>query len=165
MLSTTDFWNLIDLIDIKALDNEDEEQAIAPLKAALTNRTVNDLQQFEEHLAQVLFSIDGEAYFDAAGEAAGSDDSFLYVRCYVVAKGKDFFEMVRANPTKIPNDISQWCESLLYPHRIAWAEITGQDESEWPFETSVSFESGSNPELWPEKKSTTKEVKSWWRFW
>lgn len=165
MLNKTDFWNLIDLIDIKALNNEDEDQAIAPLKTALTKLTEESLGQFEEHLAQALFSIDGRAYFEAAGDAAGSDDSFLYARCYVVARGEDFFEKVKSNPGKMPNDISQWCEALLYPHRTAWAEITGRDESDWPFRTSVSYESGSNTELWQEDGSKIEQKKPWWRFW
>jgi len=165
MLTKAEFWKLINHIDVKALDKEHEEQAIAPLKAALTTRTEEDLQQFEEHLSQALFSIDGEEYFNAAGDAAGSDDSFLYARCYVVAKGEDFYEMVKSNPTKMPKSISQWCESLLYPHRTAWAELTGRDESEWPFVPSVSYESGSNPSLWNEEKSNIKTKKPWWRFW
>lgn len=164
MLKQSEFWNLVSLIDVKALEQEDEEQAIAPLKAELVSRTVEDLKDFEEHLAQTLFSIDGRAYFEAAGDAAESDDSFLYVRCYVVAKGKNFFESVKFNPSMMPKDISQWCESLLYVHRIAWAQITGQDESEWPFETAVSYESGSNLELWAEE-SNAQVQKPWWRFW
>ncbi len=49
----------------------------------------------------------------------------------------------------MPKTLEQWCEALLYPHRRAWATLTGADESDWPFEASVSYESGSNEELWP----------------
>ena len=144
----TEVWKLIELVDVEALDEGNEEGAIRPLYQALLNRPEEDLFAFEEQLTLQLYGIDGEVYAENAGDSGGSDDGFLYARCYVVAKGREFFETVKGDPTRMPQSIEQWCESLLYPHREAWAELTGRDSSEWPFSSSVSYESGSNSDLW-----------------
>ncbi len=147
-MNTSEFWQLIAKIDFVALDGGDENAAVRPLQEALSTKSEAELAAFEEELSQKLYAIDGEAYANSAGDAGNSDDGFLYARCYVVAKGKKFYESVLAQPTMMPKSIDQWCEALLYPHRIAWAAATGRDESEWPFETSVSYGSGSNERLW-----------------
>ena len=154
-MNTAEFWQFIAKIDVDALDGGDENAAVRPLQEALSTKNEAELAAFEEELAQKLYAIDGKAYADNAGDTADSDDGFLYARCYVVAKGKNFYEAVLATPTKMPKSIDQWCEALLYPHRSAWATATGRDESEWPFDTSVSYESGSNERLW--KRSDSAE--------
>jgi len=148
-MTTEDFWALIATIDVSALDNGDEEGAVFPLQSALTGKQESELEAFEEHLSRFLYNLDGEVFANHAGESGDSDDGFLYARCYVVAKGKTYFESVVAAPEKMPNSIDKWCEALLYSHRHAWAETTGRDISEWAFDASVSYESGSNPDLWP----------------
>lgn len=149
-MDETEFWRLIGLIDVKALDEGDEDEAIRPLYEALIKKSEEELFAFEEQLALHLYAIDGEVYAENAGDSGGSDDAFLYARCYVVAKGRAFFGAVKADPTLMPKSIEQWCETLLYPHHHAWAHITGRDASAWPFFASVSYESGSNPDLWPD---------------
>jgi hypothetical protein len=114
----------------------------------LVKRSEEELFAFEEQLTLQLYAIDGEVYAENAGDSGDSDDSFLYARCYVVAKGREFFEAVKADPTRMPQSIEQWCETLLYPHHEAWAELTGRDSSDWPFISSISYETGSNSDLW-----------------
>lgn len=147
-MDETEFWRLIGLIDVEALDEGDEDRAIHPLYKALIKKSEEELFAFEEQLALHLHAIDGEIYAEHAGDSGGSDDAFLYARCYVVAKGRTFFEAVKADPTLMPKSIEQWCETLLYPHHEAWAHITRRDALAWPFFASVSYESGSNPDLW-----------------
>lgn len=144
----TNFWTLIGLIDVDALDNGNEDRAIHPLREALVKKAEEDLFAFEEQLALHLYAIDGEVYADNAGDSGGSDDGFLYARCYVVAKGREFFEAVKSDPTLMPKSIDQWCEPLLYVHHEAWAQVTQRDSSEWSFFPSVSYESGSHSDLW-----------------
>jgi hypothetical protein len=150
MMNETEFWKLIAEIDTEALDQGDEEAAVWPLQQALSGKSEEELFAFEEILAQKLYALDGAIYAKNAGESGSSDDSFLYARLYVVAKGKSYHETVFSQPQNMPKSMDQWCESLLYTHREAWAEMTGQDASEWPFFPSVSYESGSNNELWPQ---------------
>ena len=147
-MTDPEFWQLIAAIDVAALDDGLEDEAVEPLREALDGKTESELFEFEELLSRKLYAIDGEAFADQAGDSRGSDDGFLYARCYVVAKGQAFYESVLSDPTRMPKTIEQWCESLLYPHREAWADLTGNDESDWPFRASVSYESGSNRGLW-----------------
>jgi hypothetical protein len=149
-MTDSEFWKLVALIDVAALEEGREDEAVEPLQTALNVKSESELFGFEEALSQKLYSIDGESFADNAGDSGGSDDGFLYARCFVVAKGHEFYEAVKSDSTRMPKSIEQWCESLLYPHRAAWADQTGKDQTEWPFEATVSYESGSNAELWPE---------------
>jgi len=149
-MNTEQFWKLIALINTTALDDGYEDAAVAPLQEALRKYKPEKLEAFEEQLSVALHAIDGRLYALNAGDSGDSDDGFLYARCYVVAKGLAYYVSVLANPKLMPNSIDQWCEALLYPHRKAWAEVTGKDESEWIFDASVSYESGSNESLWKE---------------
>lgn len=121
-MTDTEFWQLISTIDLAALDDGDE--ALAPLRSALGGKAPAELFEFEECLSQKLFAIDGEDFADEAGDSGGSDDGFLYARCYVVAKGRAFYDAVLGDPALMPKSIEQWCEALLYQHREAWADLT-----------------------------------------
>ena len=150
-MTEPEFWQLIGLIDTTALDDGDEDEAVAPLQAALITRPEADLFAFEELLSQTLYAIDGEAFADQAGDSGNSDDAFLYARCYVVAKGQAFYEAVKSDPARMPKSIDEWCESLLSTHCVAWAEQTGNDQEDFPFTASVSYETGSNAGLWHDR--------------
>jgi hypothetical protein len=148
-MTRDEFWEHVESIDRSALAAGDEDGAIEPLEQRLQSLSVADLEAFEEHLSQCLYALDGEDYAKESGESGGSDDAFLYARCYVVAQGRKHYEATLKNPKLMPKALEHWCEALLYPHRRAWSMLTGADESEWTFDASVSYESGSNEELWP----------------
>lgn len=147
-MTRDDFWKLIESIDQAALAEGDENAAIVPLQIRLERLQVGDLESFEEHLSHCLYALDGQVYAHESGESSDSDDGFLYARCYVVAKGRVFYETTLANPAQMPKTLDQWCEALLYPHHRAWSKLTGSDEAEWTFDATVSYESGSNKALW-----------------
>jgi hypothetical protein len=147
-MTDAEFWNLIARVDHQALDRGDEADAVLPVRAALSGKTEAELVEFQEALAQKLFAIDGEAYAQNAGESGSSDDAFLYARLYVVARGREFYEAVRCHPERMPKSIREWCEPLLYVHKYAWEALTGRLVSQWPYSPTVSYESGSNPDLW-----------------
>lgn len=143
------FWSLIDLVDDDALDAGDEAAAVEPLLVALAKRDEATITGFADHLAQVLFDLDGQIYADNAGDSGGSGDGFLYARCFVVSRGQKHYTRVVADPTQMPKSVEQWCESLLYVAQRAWATKTGRAEEAWSHETPVSYESFSNKALWP----------------
>ena len=143
------FWRLIDKIDRDALRDGDEEGAVEPLIEALAEHPESDIRDFENILAQCLFDIDGEVYADEAGESGQSADGFLYARCYVVARGKKHYDLVKADPSKMPKSLDEWCEALLYVAQQAWAAATGNDEEAWDHDAPVSYETGSNKANWP----------------
>ena len=150
-MTTDEFWALIAHIDRDRLRGGEahDEAALRPLVQGLTALERSGLQSFQDHLAQALYDIDGPAHADAAGIAGSSDDSFLYVRCFVVAMGRDVYQRTLHDPGQMPG---QECESLLYAARSAWQAQTGEDVH---FETEVSFESGSNP-LWSQASPPTE---------
>lgn len=150
MIMTIDkFWELIDKINQDALNEYDEEGAVEPLINILSELHETEIEEFYENLSKVLFAIDGKNYTDNAGDSGESDDGFLYCRCYVVAKGKEYYEKVLGNPTEMPKNIDQWFESLLYVAEEAWSNVTGKVvEKFWDFIPSVSFETGSNTKNW-----------------
>ena len=148
MMDKETFWELINYIDREALHNGDDEEAVEPLVHALTHLTIPKIEAFENHIAQSLYDIDGEIYATHAGASEGSDDAFLYCRCYVVAQGREYYEAVKLNPSRMPKQLEHWFEPLLYVSEAAWSSVTGRDSSEWEFESSVSYETGSNSAHW-----------------
>lgn len=146
-MDETSFWAAIACIDQDALLDGDEEGALAPLRAALAGRSAEELEGFEEALASALFALDGRAFAAAAGASGRSDDAFLYARCFVVARGRELFEAVRADPSRMPRSTEEWCEGLLSVVAEVYEESTDAD---WSFEPSVSYETGSNHAQWRE---------------
>lgn len=142
------FWELISLIDQDALEKYDEEEAVEPLVSELSAKSEQEIDQFHEHLSQMLYAIDGQNWIEESGESSGSGDGFLYARCYVVAKGREYYSITLSNPTSMPKSSNEWAESLLYVAGRAWAEVTGNNAEDYPRESTVSFESFSNKAQW-----------------
>lgn len=147
-MTENEFWSRIAKIDVKALNEGAEDDAVQPLIENLTKLKPNEIEQFEEFLAKQLYALDAEVYADSAGDSGKSGDGFLYARCFVVASGRAFYETVLADPSKFPDSIDKWCEPLLYVAQRAWADVTGKSEEDWDYFPSVSYETGSNSERW-----------------
>ena len=139
------FWALMKAVDVEALRAGDEDAAVEPLQEKVAQLAPADIERFAEHLAQKLYALDGKRWADAAGESGGSDDAFLYARAFVVASGRARYEAVRADPLQMPTSIDEWCEALLYVPSEAFEQAGRCD---WQFQTSVSYESGSNRAHW-----------------
>lgn len=139
------FWGLIEAIDRDALDGGDDDAAIAPLREALTQLPASAIEAFEEELARRLYDLDGREFAEAAGESGGSDDAFLYARCFVVASGRLHYEAVLANPDMMPKSVDEWCEPLLAVASEAYEMSTG---ATWEFVPTTSYETGSNSSRW-----------------
>ena len=147
-MTNDEFWKSISLIDIEALDEGDEETAVEALSESISSNTEEEINQFYEILSQYLYKLDGKVWCDESGESSNSSDGFLYARCYVVAKGQDYYESVLNDPRLMPKSCEQWAESLIYVAGQAWGEVTGNDEEDYEFEPSVSYETGSNDSQW-----------------
>jgi hypothetical protein len=153
-MTDDEFWGLIARVDQQILSKSEgyDEAAIAPLISALSLLSKDKLEAFEEQLARKLYVIDGEIFCDQAGEAGNSTDGFLYVRCFVVARGRDVYEATVRNPQLMPKTLDDWCEPLLYAAGMAWAKQNGKDlddwQEDWQYIASISYETGSNPSQW-----------------
>ena len=143
-----EFWLITANINQKALIAGDEDAAILPLRNKLSSLTKGEIQSYEETLSNLLYQIDGEEFANNAGEAGKSGDGFLYCRCYVVARGKTFYEKVLASQSAIPISLEQWFEPILSVAAESWAMAMGCDPDDWEYSASVSYETGSNMSLW-----------------
>jgi hypothetical protein len=148
IMNESEFWQVIQQIDHTALQECDDDGAVAPLIKHLSRVSESEIRDFENILAQTLYEIDSQMYAYHAGDSEKSGDGFLYARCFVVAKGQEFYHHVKTNPTNMPDSTDDWCESLLYVAQRAWAEATGNDEEDWDHDTPLSYETGSNENLW-----------------
>jgi hypothetical protein len=141
-LTETGFWTMIGtLADGELVDAELVE--IARLVNALARRSTADIREFHELLAHKLYLLDARRFAEHAGAAGGSDDLFLYARCYVVARGRAFYEDVLAHPDHFPADVD--LEALLSVAPDAFVARTDEDLDEG---THYSYETGSNVEGW-----------------
>lgn len=144
------FWKIIALLDWD--ETGDDDAVMAPARAALLKKSPEAICAFDDLLAEKLYALDTRAHCRAAyaKEQAGDDgdeyvaaDGFLYLRCAVVANGRDFYEAALRDPTEMPREIE--FESLLSLAVECFEEKTGK-----PYEhtTPVSYESFSNREGW-----------------
>jgi hypothetical protein len=147
-MTSQEFWKLIELTDKELLANGDDEGSLEKLQKKLDKMPQEELYAFDRWLAQFLYDIDGRVYAENCDDAGASDDSFLYVRCFVVAMGKEHYESVKSDPKKMPKSLDHWCESLLHVAGNAWAKQNDKDPTDYDFTSEVSYETGSNEKLW-----------------
>jgi hypothetical protein len=159
-----EFWLITANINQKALLAGDEDAAISPLRKRLSLLTKEEIQSYEEILSNLLYQIDGEEFANNAGEAGNSGDGFLYCRCYVVARGKTFYEKVLASHSAIPISLEQWFEPILSVAAESWAIATGCNPDDWEYCASVSYETGSNISLWNSSDTEQKMLSEDDRF-
>ena len=152
-MNIDDFWLVTGNVDQAALAAGDESLAVAPVVAALTLLPIKEIRAYEEYLCKMLYKLDGEIFARHAGESGESDDGFLYARCYVVAKGRQYYEEILSRPERMPKTLDQWCEPLLGVAAQAWAQRAGRDPDDWDFESSLSYETGSNLAEWPSTRA------------
>jgi hypothetical protein len=139
-----EFWQFIEVLGGSA-----DEDAVGRLADALRAAGKRKAIGFAERLAATLYELDRIELFrqpvrwaDAPGEdiLPLSDDSFLYLRAGIVARGKDTVDAVLADPAVLQTALWDDGEALLYA-----ADEAVDDE----IETRLSYETGSNRAHWP----------------
>lgn len=138
------FWQIIDALD---WSKSDSDEIMAPAIAQLAVMPVVNIYLFADKLSEKLYQLDtrphGDAYLANEGDDYLSVDDFLYVRCAVVAEGKEYYEQVIADPGKFPDEIS--FEPLLSLADKAYEIKTGRD---FDYHPTLSYETYSNQEGW-----------------
>ena len=138
-MTDEEFWALISLADLNLVDQEDCLSGVAPIVAALSQKSPEDICAFEEIMSQKLYALDHAVLIDELG--VGSD-SFLYQRCYAVVSGPLFYADAFSEEKRNLGDFD-WCQSLIYVAQNAWKK---SQDSDWSFTASVSYETGNNEE-------------------
>jgi len=147
MMDDQVFWRIISLLD---WSKEDEEGILEAAIKELSTFTAWKIRHFEETLSYKLFLLDTEEHAKEMGEYRFSQqdqhfspDLFLYARCAVVARGKEVFEDVLSNPSKMIKDTE--FEILLSLSSKAYYLKMGK---EFEYESGCSYETFSNKEGW-----------------
>lgn len=120
------FWNLLTLL---AWRGPDDDAIVAPLIDELAALPEDQIAGFQRSLCDKLHNLDQEIFARhlgaySFGTEGFSPDHFLDVRCAVVANGRQFYESVLKDPSRMPKD--REFEPLLYVAETAFRKKTGQ---------------------------------------
>lgn len=143
-LPEEEFWELIDV-----LGGSSDPEAVQRLTSVLRARGEDTTRRFAERLAERLHHLDREALFRRPVRWSDdppwmrsiplSADTFLYLRADIVARGRETYEAVLADPAVLDSRVWDDGEALL---RVA-DQAAGKR-----LETQYSYETGSNDEHW-----------------
>lgn len=146
-MNNIDFWKVIARIN---WTEESDEKRMLPVLELLKSKNEAEIISFQENLAYKLFTLDTKEHAMHIGEFSYkneethfSNDFFLYVRCCVVANGKEYYEKVLKNPKEMPKDMG--FEPLLYIGEEAFEQ---KSQKEWNHETKYDYETYSNENGW-----------------
>jgi hypothetical protein len=144
LFTDAQFWQVIDSLD---WSKKDKNAILAPAVERLAAMPVLNIYLFADKLSEKLFLLDtrqhGDAYLANEGDDYLSVDDFLYMRCAVVAEGREYFEKVLTNPTQFPDDLS--FEPLLSLADEAYKKNTGRT---FDYHPAFNYETYSNKEAW-----------------
>lgn len=146
-MDESQFWAIMALLDWRTLDSE---AILTPAVQALSQFSEADIHRFHDMLNEKLYALDGQRFAEQLGSNRYepnqhfSVDSFLYARCCVVANGRNFYEAVLNDPSRMPKEFT--FESLLYLPKLAWTLKTGQDD--YNYYPEIWSETFSNPDGW-----------------
>ena len=140
------FWKTIELCDWN--HEGDDELVLMPVINYLASKEDSDIFEFDNQMSELLYALDTKELAKQCENVSGyfSDDEFLYSRCVALINGADYYEEVMQG--KVEDIWDMEFESLLYVPMIAWALKNQEDEDDYPHETPVSYETGSNEEGW-----------------
>lgn len=144
LLSESDFWRVINKID---WSKETTESQLQPAVELLSQMPVVSIYLFADKLSEKLYQLDtrahGDAYLANEEDDYLSVDDFLYVRCAIIAEGREYYENILQHPQELSNEIS--FEPLLHLADDAYKLKTGKDFNYIP---SYNYETYSNKEAW-----------------
>lgn len=148
-MNEKEFWKIMDKADWK--HQGDDDAVLAPVIDALSKLDDEEIFGFEDVMSKLLFDIDSqEIALQLYGpELHFSEDLFLYQRCVAIVNGAKYYKKILTGKEKLDPDGE--FESILYvPHR-AWAQKHQADSGDYPHFPEISYETGSNEALWPNK--------------
>jgi hypothetical protein len=141
-LSEDDFWQIIALLKPAA---KDKEERIAAAVNHLATLPTKHIYQFEDLLAEKLFSLDTAAHAAVAypDNSYLSVDGFLYLRAGVVAEGLAVYQRALDNPASLNKEAD--FEPLLSLAALAYQQKTGRI---FNYISPISYETYANEEGW-----------------
>ena len=144
------FWKIIAQLDWD--ETGDDDAVLEPAVESLMALKEEDIFGFDDLLAEKLHALDtrehcrgcyaGELDPDNGDDYISADD-FLYSRCVVVANGREFFDEVMADPTKMPQGME--FEALLSLAQTAYERKTRKS---YEHISPIDYESFQNAQGW-----------------
>jgi hypothetical protein len=139
-----DFWHIIESFDWENKENN----VILPAIQILETQSLAHIYRFNDMLSEKLWNLDtknhAQVFLDDPDEEGYlSSDDFLYARCAVVANGRQYYENILQNPSKMPIDMT--FEPLLNIAMKAYKSKTGKDFLAVP---AFNYETYSNKLGW-----------------
>ncbi len=147
------FWQLIEESGREARDCEEQAGVLSDRLELLTPE---EIVSFERHLdARMRESYRHDIWAVAYIINGGcSDDGFDYFRGWLIARGRDFFEMVMRTPERVGEGVARGaerdeyareCESILSAAEAAYESKTGQEIPFVAFTTHLGTEPQGEP--------------------
>lgn len=148
-MNEKEFWKVMDKADWSS--QGDDDKVLAPVIDVLAKLSDEEIFGFEDVMSKLLYDIDSqEIALQLYGpELHFSEDLFLYQRCVALVNGAKYYKKILTGKEKL--DPGKEFEAILYvPHR-AWAQKHQADSGDYPHFPEISYETGSNETLWPDK--------------
>lgn len=148
-MNEKEFWKIMDKADWSC--QGDDDKVLAPVIDALSKLDDEEIFGFEDVMSKLLYDIDSqEIALQLYGpELHFSEDLFLYQRCVALVNGAKYYKKILTGKEKLDPD-SEYEPILYVPHR-AWAQKHQADSGDYPHFPEISYETGSNETLWPDK--------------
>ena len=163
-MTEQDFWEIIELSwadaptinkkRMKALKSNDEE-LLEALSGHLEGKILENynkrlfeldkdgLTQFIHILEERLYNIDRQ---DIQEYTDGSEDGFLYCRCFILGMGEQYYKMIEQDPSTAAMDLE--AESFGFS---AYGVYKSKFGEEFESNSIYCIESCSNPDGWKEE--------------
>ncbi|HMY55083.1 MAG: DUF4240 domain-containing protein [Candidatus Obscuribacter sp.] len=130
VMSDDKFWRLMRLVQTDFLMNGHQREAIEYLDADLRKLSSDELCAFQRNLKSKLAALDTKEHFRYADKAQ-TDDSFLYLRLYIIGMGEEFYTKTLMEPRFTPSGYEDF-QLLYYAASHAWAFVTSDVSSNFP---------------------------------
>lgn len=136
---------------LKALKSTDEEllselsmelegEILENYTKRLLQLSKEEFTSFIHHLEERMYHIDRQ---DIHEYTDGSDDGFLYCRCFIVGMGRDYYDLVDSDPSKATMDLE--AELFGFSAYGVFEEKFGEEFERYTYH---SMETCSNSAMW-----------------
>jgi len=160
-MTLQNFWDIIERSwqdspqlneqHLKAMRSNDEElldelsmelegEILENYNRRLLQLEKEEFTSFIHHLEERMYHIDRE---DIHEYTDGSDDGFVYCRCFIVGMGREYYEMVDNDPSKATMDVE--AELFGFSAYGVYEEKFGEEFERY---THHSMETCSNRSMW-----------------
>ena len=125
---------------LEELCGELEDSILENYNKRLLRLDKGDFTKFIHILEERLYNIDRE---EIQGYTDGSDDGFLYCRCFILGMGEQYYNMIDKDPSKATMDLE--AELFGFSAYSIYEDKFGEEFERYTFH---SIESCSNSKCW-----------------